>query len=103
MTAEYEGPQLGSSAADALDRGAAGAELVLEALEAAVEMIDAVHHRLAFGGERGDDQRHRGAQIRRHHRRALQLLDALDGGGLAIEMNARAEPRQLLHVHEAVL
>src|SRR4051794_2076160 len=36
------------SAADALDRGAACRELVLEALEAAVEVIDAIHHGVAF-------------------------------------------------------
>src|SRR4030088_1923098 len=41
-----------ASPADAGDVGAAGDELVLEALEAAVEMIDAVDHGLAFGGGR---------------------------------------------------
>ena len=88
--------------ADAFDRRAAAGELVLEPLEAAVEMIDAVDHGLALGRERGDHQRHRGAQIGRHHRRALQALDALDGRGLAVEMDAGAEPRQFLHMHEAV-
>ena len=33
----------------------------------------------------------------------LSVLDALDGRGLAVELDAGAEPRQLLHVHEAVL
>src|SRR5690349_23100028 len=37
----------------------------------AVEVIDAVDDGFAFGRERGDHQRHRGAQIGRHHRRAL--------------------------------
>ena len=80
--------------ADALDRGAAGGELVLQPLEAAVEVIDAVDHGLALGGERGDDERHRGAQIGRHHRRALEPLDALDGRGLAVELDSarRAAP-----------
>ena len=66
-------------------------------------MIDAVDHGLAFGGERGDHQRHRGAQIGRHHRRAVEALDAFDGRGLTIEMDVGAEPRQFLHVHETVL
>src|SRR4051794_3089534 len=57
--------------ADPFDRGAAGGELVFEPLEAAVEMIDAVHHGLAFGSKRGDDERHRGAEIGRHHRGAF--------------------------------
>src|SRR5262249_6042183 len=52
--------------ADALDRSAAGRQLFLQPLEAAVEMIDAVDHGLAFGGKPGDDQRYRGAQIGRH-------------------------------------
>ena len=80
--------------ADAFDRRAAADEFVFETLEAAVEVIDAVDHRLAFGSESGDDQRHRGAQVGRHHRRALQAVDALDGGGLPVELNARAETAQ---------
>jgi hypothetical protein len=42
-----------------LDGGAAAGELVLEPLEAAVEVIDAVDDGLAFGGERSDHERHR--------------------------------------------
>src|ERR1700736_1865817 len=76
--------------ADALDDSAAGRKFVLEPLEAAVEMVDAVDHGLAFGGETRDHQRHRGAQVRRHHRRAAQFRDAVDRGGLAVEMNPRA-------------
>src|SRR5215472_15056281 len=48
-----------TSPADARDVGAAGDELVLEALEPAVEVIDAVDHGLALGGERRDDERPR--------------------------------------------
>jgi hypothetical protein len=81
--------------ADALDSGAAGRELVLEPLEAAVEMVDAVDHGLALGGKRSDHQRHRGAQVGRHHGSALEAVDAFDGRGLPFEMNAGAEPRQL--------
>src|SRR6185312_13062548 len=46
-------------AGDALDGGAAAGKLLLQPFEAAVEMIDAVDHRLAFGGEPGDDERDR--------------------------------------------
>src|SRR5205807_2613593 len=40
--------------ADPLDRRAAAAELVLQPLEAAVEVIDAVDHGLAFSRQRPD-------------------------------------------------
>src|SRR5215471_18667346 len=89
--------------ADTRDVGAAGDELVLEALEPAIEMVDAVDHGLALGGERRDHERHRGAQVGRHHGRAAQPGDAIDGRGLAVEMDLCAESHQLLHVHEAVL
>src|SRR5882724_6745190 len=78
------------SIADALDGSAARRQFFLEPFKPAVEMVDAVDHGLAFGGEPRD------------HGRAAQLIDALDGGGLAVEMNPRAEPRQFLHVHEAI-
>ena len=42
---------------DALDFGAAAAQLLLQPLEAAIEMIDAVDRRLAARGERGNDKR----------------------------------------------
>lgn len=83
------------SAADALDIRAAG-RLLLQPLKAAIQMIDAVDHRFAFGRERGDHQRHRGAgrspsPARRGSRRAL------DRRRLAVQRDARAEPGQLLH------
>src|ERR1700722_6309540 len=88
--------------ADALDGGAAGRQFVLKPLETSVEMIDAVDHGLAFRGKPCDHQRHRCPQVGRHDRRAAQLGNALDGGGLAVETNPRAEPRQFLHMHEAI-
>src|ERR1700674_5798707 len=89
-------PRCAASTADALDLGAAADELVLEALEAAVEMIDPVDHGLALGGERRDAQRERGAQIGRHHGRAGEPLVPLDARGLAVEMDAGAEADHLL-------
>src|SRR6516225_5736005 len=89
--------------AEALDRGAAGGELVLQPLEAAVEVIDAVDDGLALGRERGDHERDRSAQIRGHHRRALERAHTLAGGAFAIELDVRAKPHQLLYVHKTVL
>src|SRR5712672_3219446 len=90
------------SIADALDGSAAGRQFLFEPLKAAVEMIDPVDHGLAFGGEPGNHQRHRRAQIGRHHRRAAQSGDAVDGRGFAVETYPRAEAGQFLHMHEAV-
>ena len=44
-----------------------------------------------------------GAQVGRHHRRALQPLDALHHRGVALESDVGAQALQLEHVHEAVL
>ena len=49
------------------------------------------------------DERDGSAQIGRHDRGAGEALDAFDGGGIAVELDVGAEPRQFLHVHEAVL
>ena len=88
---------------DALDRGAAGRELLLDPLVAAVEVVDAGDPGLALGGEAGEDQADAGAQVGRHHRRALELLDAGHGGGAAVHLDPRAHAHQLGRVHEAVL
>src|SRR3982074_1558581 len=91
-----------TSIADALDGSAARRQLFLEPFKPAVEMIDAVDHGLAFGGEARDHQRHRRSQIPRHPGGAARRVDAVDGRVLAVEMNPRSEPRQLLHMHEAI-
>src|SRR5687768_10243869 len=49
------------------DFGAAAGKLVLQPLETAVEMIDAVHDGLAARREPGNDQRYRRPEIGRHH------------------------------------
>src|SRR6185312_2093879 len=86
-----------------LDMGAAVPELLLDALEASVEVIDAADHGFALGGKPGDDQRDRSAQVRSHDLRTSQSLDAGHHGRVALEIDAGAEPRKLLHMHEAVL
>src|SRR5438874_4349122 len=83
------------STAESLDFGAAAGELVLEPLETTVEVINAIDHGLPLGGKRRDHERDRSAQIGRHDGCPLELLDPLDGCGLAVEMDTRAEPRQL--------
>ena len=85
-----------------VDVRAAAAELALQRFKAAIEVIDALDHAFALGDERRDHQRDRGAQIRRHDRRALQHRHALDDRAVAFEPDMGAETRQFLHVHEAV-
>src|SRR3954468_22994596 len=88
----------GDLSRDSLDRRAAGKKLVLQPLEAAVEMVDAVDHRLAFRRKPRNEERDGRPQIGRHPRRAGKLLDAVDRSGVAVEMDPGAEPRQFLHV-----
>ena len=49
------------------DIGAAGLQLFFQRFKAAVQMVDAVDHRVAFRHKAGNHQRNRGAQIRGHH------------------------------------
>src|SRR5262245_66565152 len=93
----------GSLIRETLDLGPALAELVLDPLEAAVEVVNPADRRFPLGGETGDDERDRGPQIRRHDRRALEPAHPRDEGRVALELDAGAEPRQFLHTHEAVL
>src|SRR3990170_1661058 len=80
------------SARQPLDLGAASAELLLDPLEAAIEVVDAADHRLALRGEAGDDQRYRGPQIGGHDLRAGQAVHAGDDSGIAFEVDTGAEP-----------
>src|SRR3546814_1296187 len=63
-----------SDLADPLDVGADGLEFLLKPLVTAVEMIDAIDLGLSFGGEAGDDQAHRCAEVGRHDRCADQKI-----------------------------
>ena len=55
-----------SSVRQPLDMGAALAEFVLDAFEAAIKMIDTADHGLSLRRKAGNDERHRGAQVGRH-------------------------------------
>src|SRR5437762_8181393 len=82
----------GASTAEPFDGGAAGGKLVFQPLEATIEMIDAIDHGLAFGSQRSNHQRDGGTQIGRHDRRPFERVNSLNGGALATELDARAEP-----------
>src|SRR5262245_21259243 len=92
----------GSLVRETLDLGSALAELVLDPLEAAVEVVNPADRRFPLGGKTGDDERDGGPQIRRHDRRALEPAHSRDQSRVALELDAGAEPRQFLHMHEAV-
>src|SRR5690349_7488666 len=92
----------GRSAADALDVGAAVAELFFQPFEPAIEVVDAVDGGFAAGGEAGDDERDRSAEVGGHDLRALELRDAFDRGDLAVDANVGTEARELGDVHVAV-
>src|SRR5215217_7865968 len=66
MQAQAIPKQTGALAADPLDGCPTGGKLILEALETAVEMIDAMDHRLALRRQCGDDERYGSAQVGRH-------------------------------------
>ena len=70
-----------------LDLSAALGELILHALEAAVEVIDPADHGFPLRGKPGDDERHRGPQIRGHDLRAMQAIHAGDESGIALELD----------------
>src|ERR1019366_1220997 len=76
-------------AAHAVDLRAQATELVLDALVAAIDVVDAAHLRLVLGHEPGDDERCAGAEIRRHDARAVELVHALNDGGVPPEGDAR--------------
>src|SRR5262245_25696029 len=103
FNSSIQAPLPRGSTANAFDICPASGELALQGLEAAVEMIDAVQHRLAMGGQSSDDQRDRGPQIGGHHLGSGQLIDAADERSVAVQRDVGPQPRQLLHMHEAVL
>ena len=88
--------------AHAADLGADAAELLFEALVAAVHVVDAVEDGLAVGDEGGEDEGGGGAEVRAHDGGGLQLGAAADGGGAAGDGDVRAHADELADVHEAV-
>ena len=91
------------SSCDPLDIRAALHQLAVERLVTAIEMVDAVDGRFAFGDQGGEDQAHRCAQVGGHHLRAMQPLDAAHQRRRALQRDVGAEPPKLGHVHESAL
>src|SRR5690606_1996575 len=87
----------------ATNPGAAGAQLLFQTFEAAVEMVDPANGRFALRDQSGDDQAHRGAQVRRHDLRALQTFNAPHPRLPAVNRNVCAETGQFRCMHKAVL
>ena len=69
---------------------------------AAVEVVDAADGGLAFGGEAGQDQGDRGAQIGCHDLGAGEVGDAADDGRGAMGVDAGTHAVEFRDVHEAV-
>src|SRR5262245_30316744 len=72
MCRTHRGAAFYRNSADAFDARAERAQLDLECLVAAVEVVDAIDDRLALGDQPGDHQAGGSPQVGRHHARALQ-------------------------------
>src|SRR5689334_13523795 len=86
----------------ALDAGAECAQLELDALVAAVDVVDAEDFAVTLRRHRGEDESRAGANVGGHHGRAFELLAAANHGQVAVEADIRAEAAQLGHVGEPV-
>src|SRR5438552_16350351 len=83
----------------ALDLGAEMPEFLIDALVAAVNVVDTVDFGFAIGCKTSKHEASTRAQITRHHGRAAQPLHAFDNGAVAFERNVGAEPRHFADVH----
>src|SRR5437868_8820820 len=92
----------GARSGEAMDARAERGELFLDPLVTAIEVIDAIDHRLAFRDQASDDQASGRAQIGRHDRGAGERAHALHDRRIAFDLDIRAETLQFLHVHHAV-
>src|SRR5690606_4223604 len=83
-----------------LDVGADVLQLLLDPLVAAVDVVHAPDLGLTARDETGHHETGGRAQVARHHRRAGELLGALDDRARALAPDARAEADQLGGVDE---
>src|SRR4051812_20122252 len=97
-TARSRNEAMLTSALYALDVGAESRELFLNALEAAVEMIDAIDDRFTLRRQARDDQADRSPKIGRHDRRAVELFDAAHDRGLVVDRDVGAHAHEFGHV-----
>ena len=84
------------------DVGAHAAEFFLNALIAPVQVIDAAYLRGTLGGETGQNERGRSAQIGGHDRRAGQMIHSAYHGRMACDGNVGTHADKLGGMHEAV-
>ena len=61
-------------------------------------MLQPFDHRLAFGGQPGDDQRRSRSQIRRFDPGARQIARSPDDGDPAVDGDVGSHPPQLVDV-----
>ena len=78
-------------------------KLLHNVLVAALDVLDLFDLRRPSGRERRNDHRRACTQVDRAHRRALEILDALDDRALALDRDLRAHALELLDIAEAVL
>src|SRR5439155_15713680 len=87
---------------DALDIRADGAQLLLDLLVAAIDVIDAVDARGAARDQASEHHRGAGAKIACHHRCAVKFFHALNDCGGSLFADSPAHAIQFADVQEAV-
>src|SRR5690348_11515083 len=81
-----------------LDGRADGAELLLQPLISAIEVVDAKHLGLAFGGKPGEHQAHRCAKVCRHDAGAGQLLNSSNNCRTVMDVDILSKASKLENV-----
>mmetsp|Transcript_23898 Transcript_23898/g.43415 ORF Transcript_23898/g.43415 Transcript_23898/m.43415 type:complete len:260 (+) Transcript_23898:1597-2376(+) len=70
---------------------------------ATVQVVHPGHTGFTHGGKACEDQTDAGAQVRRHHRRPLEVLDTCYRGRSSMHINLRTHTDQFGGMHEPVL
>src|SRR5712692_1851260 len=91
------------SSMNPLDARAELRELLLDALVAAIEVIDSIDPRFALGNQTRDDEARRRAQVGRHDGCALQLADSAHDRRISRDLDVGAQALHFQGMHEPVL
>ena len=86
-----------------LDRRPDALEFFLDALVAAIDVVDPVDERFALRRQASQDQPGRGTQVGRHDGRRRQPIDPCDNRGVALKLNIGTHALQLENMLKAVL
>src|ERR1700761_1217731 len=78
-------------------------QFFLDPLVSAIDVVDAVEDRLAFGDHGRKDERSGSAQVGAHYRRGRERRLAAYGCSTPIHLDVRPHAGELLDMHEAVL